>query len=192
MAHTPYLNLNDIYAYVGEKILNWSGYKQVSEQSEYAAYIGYYQTDSELTPSKLFEGASNIYLDVSKGQYDGDEIVNLIIPGLRDIYKEHRHHLQDDERLYLDAMSKEVPTFKNISEYNSIKYNDDITLYQFFGDITPYDVIHIPLKQFIEIINSNEMFLVELYPIKFMLKITYDKSDFYDVEKGEIITNVAI
>lgn len=186
----PFLNLNDIYAYVGEPILNWSGYKQQSETSEYSAYIGYYQIDSNEIPSKLFIGASNIYVDAYRGQYKGDEIVNLIIPGLKDLYKSYRKQLVNEEKLFLECINKQTPTFKNITEYKSIKYFNDITLYQFFGDITPYDVVHISLKEFINIINENKEFIIEFSPLNVRMKIFYDKSDFYYNKEDKIITNV--
>ena len=188
MRHEPKINLNDLYAYVGEKIYNWNGFKEVSQQSEEYAYFGYYQVE-DVKCSKLFCGASNLFNDYIKGIYDGNEFITFIIPGLREIYSANQKLLPSSEiTMFFESADKDVPKFKNISEYSSIKMDkNDISLYQLMGDITPYDVLHISFKDFLSVIDSSKMFKFQLNSIKYNINIYYDSSDMYDPETDSIM-----
>ncbi len=185
------LSLNDLYSYTGEKIINWKGHKNISVLSEIAAYSGYFAVQSQVKPSKLFTNASNVYIDSYNMLYKGDEIVTIIIPGLRDKFKAKKELLVSERNLFLDMLDCEIPTFKNIFEYKSLEDEEgEIPLFQLIGDITPYDIISIELSQLIETINKKNPLIFLIESINLKIQIDYSESDFYDFESKYLIKEV--
>lgn len=171
---TANLNLRDVFVYVNgnERIINWSGFKTVSPDSELAALNALQEKGSPR--SKLFTGGISLF---HKSIKDTD-VINIAIPGLRDYY-ERKPLDSDTQMMKLFCSIKDTFTFYNVRNYNSLsdgKLLGDWNRFQLIGDLTPYDVLYMTGLQFREAVASN-------LPILFMvegavpIRINYDKSD---------------
>lgn len=170
MENMANLNLRDLYVYVGEKIYNWTGYKTISGVSEFAAYNEVNNLDGPR--SKLFFGGSNLLnMDIRD-----EDTINIIISGLRGYFDKPK--TEDEEMLRLFCSVKESPEFYDISNYDSIKDNNNFELYQLIGDITPYDVLYMSGKQFKEATKRGLPIIFEVNEAV-TIRILYDKSDSY-------------
>lgn len=120
--------------------------------------------------------------------------VSIVIRGLRDLYWNNRLTLPRDEDVQLDnAMRQPLPSFKNIFDYDEINTIEgideliDIPVYQLFGTITPYSVIHIPVRHFIQSLNINAPIRVALADTNIIIQLDYQQFDFWDSKADSII-----
>lgn len=192
------INLRDVYARVQKHIINnWHGFSNVSNFTQEAAYNTVYNLPSG---SKHFIQASDAYGYISKyHSYNCDQIVNIIIPNLRNIYYNNRKKLSESEQDLLEfSMKEDLPQFYNIYEYkllSNLKYDQDLNIrkeYQLFGTITPYDVINVPLVNFINFINNGTPIQVQLYPLNIIISLTYETYDFWDFTTQKLISPVIL
>ena len=190
------IKLDDVYArFQYDKIINWYGFKERSDLTEEAA------NDSikmESGGSNNFIRASNMfsYLWRNLNKNNCDFIVNIIIPGLRNIYYENKKFLSEDEQNLLnDIIQRDLPQFEDIYNYKSLeKYASDVNMqeYQLFGSITPYDVVNIPVKTFVNLINNKSPIKIQLYPLNIIIELVYYDYDMWDSEYQEMISYIDI
>ena len=65
-----------------------------------------------------------------------------------------------------------------------------VPMFQVYGNITPYDSVHIPVKYFLESINQKIPIIVELEGIGISIQFSYEEYDFWDPEKNRIIDTI--
>ena len=187
--------LRDTYARVQPgPLFNMEGYHEQNRNTEIEAAKSLSEK-SLPSGSNLFLRGSDIFLYLSKHQDDVcDYTVSIIIHALRDLYWANRYLLSEDEITQLDiATQTPLPSFKNIFEYSSLeKYGKifNTPLFQLFGDITPYSVINIPVKHFIESININAPIQAQLVGTDIIIQLDYELYDFWDVDTESIINYV--
>jgi len=188
------INLSDIYARVqADRIFNWYGFEQRSSDTEDSAIRS---VRMEFGGSSNFLRANNIfgYLWRNLQSSNCNDVINIVIPGLRNMYYNHRSLLPRAEQPLLEAaMKRPLPQFESISSYSSLQYYDqtgNMSEYQLFGSITAYDVVHIPVRHFIDSINRKNPISVQLYPLNVIINIVYSQSDFWDSEFQQIIDNI--
>lgn len=132
------LFMRDVYCIVSpKKIMNWSGYKVINSKSE-----SYVVSNLKQSNTKLLFSPGNYAL---KDYHDPEHWITFIVPGLRQSYKTVNN---EDPNFMLQIMcaSKELPSFKDISEYKLVGESISEVYYQLIGDITPYDVLHIKVS----------------------------------------------
>jgi len=118
--------------------------------------------------------------------------ITLTITGLRDVYYSNRHSLSPAtlEKLN-ERMDQSLPTFMNVFDYDSLqdqREKSDIPLYQLFGKITEFDVVHIPIVEFIDAINQERNIIVHLPENQNIeLQLAYEKYDLYDISQQRLI-----
>lgn len=182
------INLGDVYARVqADKILNWYGFDEISEESKDIANRG---IRGEPGGSSNFIQANKTfaYLWKNLNKSNCNDIVNIIIPGLRNIYYSHRGLLPSSERTLLEsAMKRPLPQFENIGDYGK---NVNMLEFQLFGSITPYDVLHIPVQHFIDAINKRNTISVQLYPLNVIVNMVYNEADLWDTQYQQIIDKI--
>ena len=190
------LRLEDLFARVqADRIFNWNGYTETSFFSEDAANAA---VRMESGGSRLFLKANNMfgYLFRNISASMCSNVVNIIIPGLRNLYWQYRHLLPANEQnLLAISMQRELPSFTNIYSYRSLQYYGEkanISEYQLLGSITPYDVVHVPVEHFIDLLNRNQSIKVQLSPLPIIIDITYHDYDFWDNEYQKLIRYIDI
>lgn len=108
--------------------------------------------------------------------------VTIVITNLRDLYWNNRHILPQDIVVELElAMKTVLPKFKNVFEYLQETNNlPNVALYQMFGTVTPFSVLHIPVNYFIEALNNKVPLQVSLEHTNVTIQLDYEKYDFWD------------
>ena len=185
------INLRDIYARVqADKIINWYGFKD--EDYDYFEKTVRRNISTKIENSDYFVNAGNMFAYLWKhiDSINCGDIVNIVIPGLRNIYYNHRAFLSKDEKNLLEtSMKQPLPQFLSIYGDNK---NPTMEEYQLFGDITAYDVIHIPVISFIKSINDKKPLSIQLYPLNVKIVLTHSQSDLWDIEYQQIINYIDI
>jgi len=121
-----------------------------------------------------------------------EETITIVIHSLRDFYWNIRHSLLPNEIALLEVTLKQpLPKFKNIFDYKSISpINNPIPLYQLFGTISPFSVLHIPVRYFIQCVNDNIPIRVSLNNTEIVIEIQYQSYDFWDIASQSLITKI--
>lgn len=164
--------LRDTHATVQpHKITNWYGFDE---------------KDKEILTS--LSGATNFikghkifsFLSKNFSPDNANDIVNIVIPGLRSKYYSNRKFLSEEEQKILELFSnRPVPKFINVS--------GEQTDFQLFGSITQYDVLHIPVADFIRTLNNKEPLLIKLDALDIIIELSYSRSDFWDSKSQQLI-----
>jgi hypothetical protein len=148
--------------------------------------------------SDIFLSGKDIfaYLNRNKNRNICNGVVTVVVHSLRDLYWNARSTLPigDIKQLEL-ALSRPLPTFKNIFEYKSLQTigeSIDIPLYQMFGTITPYSVLHIPVKDFIEMLNNKLPIRIRLDDTNIIIRLDYEQYDFWDPISKSLIEYIDI
>lgn len=194
--------LRDVYARVqSSAITEFTGLSTQNDDSERAAIKRI--TTGEFS-QEYFLKATDIYryLYRHKSSHEHD-IVTIVIPGLRDQYYSNKLMFNTDERQDITIkMSTPRPTFFNIWDYKKLEHYQDIFTrisndpvldsglieYQVFGEITPYDVVHISVKDFIQAINDRQPIIINI-PLM-TITLWYEPSDFFDPQFDMVLTQV--
>ena len=136
--------------------------------------------DDEQVNNSIFISADDIFAYCSKQKlYTG--MLVIAIPNLRDLYWNKRKLLSVEEVNKLSIEMEEPPTrFRDIGS----------GMYQLFGNITPYDIIHIPVSYFIECLNRKVSIEVMLNNTNTTIRLDYLQHDFWDVEEEQLIENI--
>lgn len=133
--------------------------------------------DDELERNVVFIPADDIFSYCSKEKvYAG--IVTIAIPNLRDLYWNKRSLLSKEEINKLSIEMKEPPTkFRNIGS----------RIYELNGNVTPYDLIHIPVSYFIECLNRKVPIEIILNNTNTIIRLEYLDYDFWDKEYDKLL-----
>jgi hypothetical protein len=186
--------LRDTYGRIeSDPIYDFNGYRRYEQGREAAIRA---VNDYKLG-SKHFLRTTNLYgyLDRTINERCND-IITIVIPNLRNVYFNNRQRLSEEERRKLTvAVQEPLPKFKSIYDYPDLEIlatEAHVPEYQVYGDITKYDVLHLPVRLFVEQINKREplIFILKDVNVKISLSITPD--DFWDNEYHRLITNVRI
>ena len=146
-----------------------------------------------LTGSNLFISGGDVFGHLHRTLTDAtcNDVITIVIRGLRDLYWNHRDTLPPDELSQLDlSMRQPLPSFKNIFEYRSLaplREVMNIPMYQAFGTITSYSVVHIPVRHFIQAINMNAPIDIALQDTNVIIRLDYESYDFWDFETESLV-----
>ena len=187
--------LRDTYAHVQlGPLFTAEGFQEETRNTEIEAAKSLSQTSLPSRDNLYFRG-SDVFVHLAKHQNNiANQTVTIIIHGLRDLYWTNRHGLSNDEKIQLDiAMKTPLPSFKNIFDYPSLdKYREifNTPLFQLFGNITPYSVLNIPVKHFVESININAPIQAKLLGTNIIIQLDYQEYDLWDPDTESIINNI--
>lgn len=184
--------LRDTYAHIQDgPIYDLQGYFEEDRNTEITAYNNLKSNDFE---SNFFLTGADVFAYISKHPNMCERTVTIVIHGLRDLYWDNRKSLSQDEIIELElAMRQPLPIFKNIFDYNSLASLTDkirTPLFQLFNTITPFSVINIPVRHFVESININAPIQAELMGTNIIIQFDYQPYDFWDVETQKLITHI--
>ena len=203
--------LRDTYGRIQpEPIYNLEGPLEENRSSEEAAYRSH---SRGISNSDLFLNGGDIFgyinknksLCINRSGSNGpggpganepgfNQVITIVIHSLRDLYWNYRAMLSPDQLVQLNmAMDEPLSTFKNIYDYKSLeKFRDmtDTPLYQMFGTITPYSVLYIPVRNFIETINNNEPIQIALDNIGIIIQLDYQQFDFWNFDTQSIVNKI--
>lgn len=106
------------------------------------------------------------------------DIITFVIPGLRGLYWDNREQLSIEEQLLLDlTMDEDMVKFKERS--------DDV--YQINGELSEFDVLYIPVNNFVEIFNAKNPIQLVLQGTNILIQLDYEPHDFWDDDEQKII-----
>lgn len=162
------LFMRDTYCIVSpKKIMNWSGYKVDNSKSE-----SYVVTNLKQNDTKSLFSPGNYAL---RDYHNPEHWITFIVPGLRQYYRKVDNK-DPDFILQTMCASKEVPFFKDISEYKLI--GEDVTevYYQLIGDITPYDVLHVKVSDLIKIKRKGSIYF-QIPNAVMDIELVFDSTD---------------
>lgn len=142
----------------------------------------------------MIPGGSRHYLQASKmyaylwrnpDRHHCNHVVTIYVPGLRAFFTQHQHLLDQETRNNLDiANQSPIPNFFDIYNFQQLwAYQDqkNVSEYQLNGDITPFDVVHMPVWLFVNSINTNTNLIFRLFNGKTLI-IRFVLNDFWDNE----------
>lgn len=188
-------NLSDIWANIqpepiynleGRKIEEWDT-QNIDSQEDAVTFA---KSDGS-SPSYFITG-NKIVAYLARYKVPCTNIITFVIPTLRNLYWDNRLAFPTNIISYMEPDIKEaLPRFYDIFNYNKLKDAepiDDITRYQLFGTISPYDVIHIPVSLFISAFNSRTPFDVRLGESNIIVRLTYEEYELWDESLQRIIT----
>jgi len=187
--HIP-IQLRDTYARVQlEPIFNLEGSKEPTVNADILGH---------LTESKHFLASNNMfgYIYRTAETINSNDMITIVIQGLRNLYWDNRLLLPQDDRLRLEqSMGTSLPKFYNVYEYKSLaplRKSADMVEYEVLGNITPYDVVHIPVLTFVEAINEKKIIEFNLEYIGVNIALTYKLYDLWDQGYERIIDHINI
>lgn len=184
--------LRDTYAYVhSEPIQQLNGPLNETILTQEAAIT------SLASGSGLFLNSADVFTYLNRNISNVcNDTITIVIHSLRDLYWNMRNTLQREEVDHLEvAMKQPLPRFKNIFEYRALESSRDVNpspLYQLFGTITQFSVIHIPVKHFIMSINDKQPLQVMLSGTNVIIQLDYEAYDFWDPETQSLIESINI
>lgn len=186
------IRLQDVFARVQDsRIFNQQSYKYESEESEAAAVKS---VNMDLGGSKLFLSGDKMFGYIWRNPNLKNQIINIVIPGLRNRYFQDKHLLSHEEQAILNtSMNQQLPVFYNIYDYSSLKgfsEKANVNEYQLMGTITPYDVLHISVVNFVDLINRKQPLRFKLEPLPLIISIEYYDYNFWDNQYQKIINHI--
>ncbi len=183
--------LRDVYATIRSRPLYYmEGPLIESSQTETDAKIALNTADFEA--SNLFISADNIFPYLNKNMNSDlcKHYITIVIHNLPDLYWSNRQNISQ-EILGVDlAFKQPYPKFKDINEYPSVKLTNPLVLYQLFGNITPYNVLHIPIRYFVESLNAKKPINISLSGINTIIQLNYEQFDFWDPISESLVEHI--
>lgn len=188
--------LRDIYAKVEPYPLSdIEGLEDVSEATEKLAAL---ELQKLLPQTSFFIRGSNLYSYLSRyiDSATCDYVITFVIVSLRDLYWNMRPNLTVQQQTVLDTtMNKNLPEFHNIFNYRLLQDlgpEMPTYLFQLVGDITPFNVVHIPVRDFIMAINNKSPISILLPDIDIIIQLSYEHADFWDTQTQQLIDYIPI
>lgn len=188
--------LRDTYARVTPApIYDLAGAVTEDAQSNIAARDAL-QQEAIGADSGLFRSGDDIFSYLSKRSDLCNQTITFVIIGLRDLYWNNRGNLSREEIGKLEyALRYPLPSFKNVFEYKNL---DDqrgvipVPVYQLFGTITAFSVIHIPVRHFVEALNTQQPLRVALSGTNIILELQYKPYDFWDPGTESLVNYIPL
>jgi len=165
--------LRDVYGKVNSSpIYEMQGALNLDKGSEYQANELY---DAE----QLFLKGDDLFAYIKDHPDVIKQNVTIVIKGLTNLFWERRKLLPEEIQNLSNAINQPAPDFKNVAEYQSLR-NIDSPLYQLFGNITPYNMLYIPVRDFVNSINQNIPIQVKINGLGIIISLHYRDYDFWD------------
>jgi hypothetical protein len=188
--------LRDIYAKVEPyPLLDVEGLEEVSKDTEQLAAL---ELQKLLPKTSLFIRGSDLYSYLSR-YITADmcnHVITFVIVSLRDLYWNMRLNLSIQQQAQLDmVMNKRAPQFQNIFDYPLLQdLGPEVPthLYQLIGDITPFNVVHVSVRDFINAVNNKLPIPVWLPELAIIIQLSYEEADFWDTQVGQLIDYIPI
>jgi hypothetical protein len=188
--------LRDTYARITPTpIYDLAGFVTEDIQSSVAARDAL-QQEVAGTSSDLFRSGADIFSYLSEHLDLCGQTITFVIIGLRDLYWTNRDNLSREEidKLHV-ALRYPLPNFKNIFEYKNLDSQRGVIpvpLYQLFGTITAFSVIHVPVKYFIAALNAQQPLRVALSGTNIVIELQYRPYDFWDPGSESLINHIEL
>jgi len=152
---------------------------------------------SSSSPNNLFLSGSDIFPFLQR-HHICSGFVTIVITSLRDLYWSNKSSLPSSELPSLSQSTHQpLPSFRNIIDlYPSITSHSsspelsNIPLYQLFGSISPFSVIHIPVSYFISILNAKLPLQISLLHTNIILHLDYQQFDFWDPISNSLVDHI--
>lgn len=186
------LRLNSTFAWLAsEPITSFRGYKEVNKVSEASAQrsvlLPIRDSGNFIAGNKVI---SYLYQDPSQL----NTIITLVVPGLRGMIWEHKRLLVEAQRPSIEAtMERPLFEFYDIYEYPSVSEtarNDDLAQYQLIGKVTPFDVLHISMNDYLYYIKNNTPVVIAVPNSQLIVELHYNSYDFWDSHFQVIMNNI--
>lgn len=180
-------SLSSIYAGVGPRpIYHLHGFINTDLAKESALNRFTMNTEYShihfLNANKLF---AYLWRNWRKHKYD---VITLVIPGLREIYYNHKEYFDNDLIYTMDEPEvKFMSAYAGLGNLGSIANMNE---YQLFGNITKYDVLHINVPLFVDLINNMYPITFKLSPSDIKIVLIYTTEDLYDIEYQKPINTI--
>lgn len=188
--------LRDIYAKVEPYPLSSvEGLEEVSESTERLAAM---ELQKLLPQTSLFIRGSELYSYLSRyiDLAMCDHVITFVIVSLRDLYWSMRLNLLPQQQAALDiAMNKRAPQFHNIFDYRLLQNlgpEMPTFLFQLIGDITPFSVVHVSVRDFIVAVNNKSPIPVWLPDLGVIIQLSYQEADFWDEQTQQLIDYIPL
>ncbi len=188
------IDLRDVYARIEpQPIVKFKGFetrnKITEAQAREALKVSLFESVHFITGNKVISFAyRNMKAD------NCQDIVTLVVPSLREIYWNNKNLVPGEKHIDINTVIKEsFPEFYDIYSYPSVSENttsDDMAEYQVFGKITPYDVLHISLIDFINTINNQQPITITIPDTAITIILRYEAFDFWDRETQSVINYI--
>jgi len=179
-----------------EKILRHSGWKE-EEEGEGSARAARAAAEMELGGSKLYLSGDDMFGYLWRNLFGSNcnDVITIVVPGLRELFLDYLEYLDLEEQEMVKYVVENVPAprFKNIYDYpelGRLGTRANVSEYQLFGEITPYDVVHFDVKNFVRAINSKSTIADIIIPNVLVVEFPYVESDFFDEEYQTYITRI--
>lgn len=159
------LLLKDVYGTVSDKpVYIMPGLLEGDLAAEYVAEKSF----SGQNGPALFVRGDEIYKHLERsGVKEG--YVTIVVSGLPNIYSRNKEMLSQKDSVNLElAVLRPLASFKNIFKYDAIRpfaENASMSLYQLFGDVTPFNIVYIPVADYKYFVENSVPVTVRLNAI---------------------------
>lgn len=191
--------LRDIYAKVESSLLSdVIGESIVSGVTEDTESLAVAELSKPFPETMFFIRGNELYSYLARYLNANvcNHVVTFVLVGLRDLYSNQRHKLTVQELAQLElSMNRPLPQFYSIFNYQSLSNVGSemaTSAFQLFGTITPFSVVHVPVREFVNAVNNKQPISVLLPELDIILSLTYELSDFWDPLTKQLLTNVAL
>lgn len=147
--------------------------------------------DNENVNERFIEGNNIINYIYNSGnnlpKNFGSYTITFIISNLRNLYWNNKNSLREDDRDSLSSSLKyRLPKFEEDNIF------DNIVTYKLNGTITPFNILTISVRDFVERINKKLPIDLLLDGTNVIISIRYEKYDFWNESTQSIIDNVRL
>ncbi len=147
------------------------------------------QGNINISGTTLFLRGSDVFYYLKKNikTISDKDTISFINSNLLNIYWKNKKLLSFTDFNNLEnAMKEPFSIFENILD-SSENITQTITpIYYLQNNINPYEVFHISVKDFINIINNKKPLIIKLPKINININLQYELYDFYDYETNTI------
>ena len=191
--------LRDIYAKVGSSPLSdVIGENIVSGVTENTESLAVSELGKLFPETTFFIRGNELYSYLARYLNASvcNDVITFVLVGLRDLYWNQRHKLTTEQLDQLElSMNQPLPQFYSIFNYQSLSDAGSemaTSAFQLFGTITPFSVVHVPVRDYINAVNNKQPISVFLPELDIILSLSYELSDFWDPLTNQLLTNVAL
>lgn len=140
----------------------------------------------------LFVRGDDVFKYVYENEDHKDSWITFVINSLPRLFVDNQSKLDCKEQIAIDNAIKQVPPrFKNIKEYDSIDLPKGVNLFQLIGNIHPYNIVYVPVSEFIRLIKENKPIKIRILGIDYIIQISYEQFDFWDSQQQRLLVRTS-
>lgn len=142
--------------------------------------ISSYEPFSDVEPLKFLPGTLTYQHFWNHPEDICDNILTIVIPGLRYKYLDYINFISESERpTILNYLLKPLPSFDYIENK-----------FVMSGTLNGYDVVYMRADDFVTALNKREEISMAVYPFTLILRTK--EYDFYDEDRRELLSPINI